>query len=328
MRPLARQLVRGMLFALLAVVLLLLATACLLRQPTAGVLPLLADERADPARLAAHVRALAGELLPRDAAHPASLERSAAYVEAALRNSGARVASQRYEVEGSTYRNVIASWGPETGPRVIVGAHYDAFSMFAVLPGADDNASGVAGLLELSRLLAPAALARRVDLVAFTLEEPPFYASPHMGSRVHADSLGGEGVEVTGMICLEMIGYFSERQPWPSALLALLYPHRGDFVGVVGRPADRALTRRVKRAMRAAAGVRVVSFNGPVTLGTDASDHRNYWRNGYSAVMVTDTAFVRNPHYHTAGDTPDTLDYRRMAAVVDGVHNALLHLAR
>jgi hypothetical protein len=149
-----------------------------------------------------------------------------------------------------------------------------------------------------------------------------------MGSRVHADGVAAAGEAVDGMICLEMIGYFSERQPWAGAVLGLLYPRRGDFIVVAGRSTDAGLARRVKRAMRGAAGPRVVSFSGPLVMGIDASDHRNYWRNGYNAVMVTDTAFLRNPHYHTAGDTAATLDYRRMAGVVDGVSNAVLVLTR
>ena len=314
-------------WGLLAVALLLAGGGWVLRQPTSGSEPFRGRLRAEPSRLEAHVRTLTTELLPRDADHPESLDRTAAYVEQHLRATGAEVESRWYEVRGARYRNVAARFGPENGPRLVVGAHYDAFSLFETLPGADDNASGTAGLLELGRLLAASPPRQRVDLVAFTLEEPPYYASAHMGSRVHADDLAGAGVDVAGMICLEMIGYFSERQEWPSALLALYYPRRGDFIGVVGRPADRALTRSVKRAMRGSGSLPVYSFNGPVTLGTDASDHRNYWRNGWTAVMVTDTAFVRNPHYHTAGDTAATLDYARMAAVVDGVQNAVLVLA-
>jgi hypothetical protein len=321
------RLLRAAVVGLLLAGALLAAGGWFLRQPTRGSEPFRGRLRADPQRLESHVRTLTTDLLPRDADHPESLERTAAYVDRHFRATGARVDSRWYDVRRARYRNVMASFGPETGPRLVVGAHYDAFSLFEVLPGADDNASGTAGLLELARLLAGAEVRQRVDLVAYTLEEPPYFASPHMGSRVHADDLATEGVEVTGMICLEMIGFFSERQEWPSALLGLYYPRRGDFIGVVGRPADRSFTRSVKRAMRGAGDLPVYSFNGPAMMGTDASDHRNYWRQGWTAVMVTDTAFVRNGNYHTAGDTADTLDYRRMAAVVDGVQNAVLTLA-
>jgi hypothetical protein len=129
------------------------------------------------------------------------------------------------------------------------------------------------------------------------------------------------------MICLEMIGCFTERQPWPSALLRLLFPNDGEFIAVVGRWPDRALARQLKSAFRGAAGVTAVSYSGPAISGSDASDQRSYWNEwpeGIPAVMVTDTAFLRNPRYHTPDDRPDTLDYRRMAQVVDGVANAVL----
>jgi Zn-dependent M28 family amino/carboxypeptidase len=199
--------------------------------------------------------------------------------------------------------------------------------LFGSNPGADDNASGTAGLLELARLLRHSQLGQPVDLVAFTLEEPPYFATPKMGSRVHADSLVASGRRLDAMIGLEMIGCFTERQPWPSALLALIYPRHGNFVGVVGQPFDGGLARRIKRWMRIPDGVPVYSFNGPTMMGTDASDHASYWHHGLPAVMVTDTAFMRNPRYHTAADTADTLDYHRMAQVVDAVLNAVHHLA-
>jgi Zn-dependent M28 family amino/carboxypeptidase len=157
-------------------------------------------------------------------------------------------------------------------------------------------------------------------LVAYTNEEPPFFGSDQMGSAVHAQSL--EGRAVRGMIWLEMIGYFAETQSWPNALFAWIYPNRGDFIGIAGGWSDRGLAREVKRAIAGAGRIDVVSFSGPRET-SDASDHRNYWSHGWPAVMITDTAFLRNPNYHTARDTADTLDYTRMARVVDGVLNAV-----
>jgi len=321
-----KRLMRAVAIGLAVAVGLLVALGVFLRRPSTARADFIAGARADPARLEDHVRTLTTVFLPRAAHDPASLERTAAYVEAHFRAASPRVESQRFTA-GAPFRNVIASFGPEAGPRLVVGAHYDAMGLFGSNPGADDNASGTAGLLELSRLLRGRALGRRVDLVAYTLEEPPFYRTPKMGSRVHADGLVAAGVELEGMVCLEMIGTFSEAQPWPSALLALLYPRRGDFIGVVGEPFDGGMARRFKGWMRIPGGVPVYSFNGPIAMGTDASDHESYWRRGLPAVMVTDTAFMRNPRYHTAGDTADTLDYRRMALVVDGVLNAVLHAA-
>lgn len=325
------------LLGLAAAALLILALGAFLRRPSLGRPVVLVRERASPETLAAHVAMLAGTLAPRDVDHPANLERAAGYVEARLLEATSRVTAEPYDaifhhdLPPQRVRNVIASFGPIEGARVLVGAHYDAFGMFGENPGADDNASGTAGLLELARLLRNRPLARRVDLVAFTLEEPPFFGGEAMGSRVHARALRAAGVHVEAMLGLEMIGYFSDRQPWPSALLALVYPHRGDFIGVVGRPFDRGLARRVKGWMRVppahGPAVRVYSFNGPTMMGTDASDHSSFWQEGIPAVMVTDTAFMRNPNYHSPGDRPGTLDYRRMATVVDGVLNAVLHLA-
>ena len=222
------------------------------------------------------------------------------------------------------WANVIAEFGPaDTSQAVlVVGAHYDAFGEMGPRPGADDNASGTAGLLELARLLGTRRPAAPVMLVAYTNEEPPFFGSDDMGSAVHAQSLARAHRNVKGMICLEMIGYYSPHQSWPAPLFSLLYPRTGDFIAVAGGWRDRNLARWLKRGIAGVGGVRVVSFTGPRET-SDASDQRNYWSNGWPAVMVTDTAFLRNPNYHTIGDTADTLDYRRMAAVVDGVFNAL-----
>jgi Zn-dependent M28 family amino/carboxypeptidase len=289
------------------------------------------DGRIDPRRLEAHVRMLAETLAPREWKRQDNLDRVAAYVGAQLAQAGARVTEQVYAVEGAgRYRNVIGSFGPETGERVVVGAHYDAAGSF---PAADDNASGVAGLLELARLLGsggpPAA---RVDLVAFTLEEPPYYDTPSMGSHVHAAALRGEGAVVRAMIALEMIGFFSDApgsQRLPHPLLRLVYPSTANFIAVIGRLGEARLTRRVKRAMQGATTLDVYSMNAPTWVtGIDFSDHRSYWAHGYPAIMVTDTAFYRNDRYHTARDTPDSLDYGRMAEVVRGVHRAVLMLAR
>ncbi|HEY0156251.1 MAG TPA: M28 family peptidase [Thermoanaerobaculia bacterium] len=290
-----------------------LAFAAAIRQPVLRGIPYSANDRSDPATLRAHVVALTS--VPHGADHPEGLNASAAYIERHFRAATNRVELQEFHARKRDYRNVLARFGPDAGPLLVVGAHYDAFSS---LPGADDNASGTAGLLELARLLGRNPPPRPVVLVAYTNEEPPFFASEQMGSAVHANSVEN----VAGMICLEMIGYYTEKQPWPNNTFALLYPDRGDFIAVGGGWADRKLTRHVKRAIKGAGGIAVYSFTGPrQTL--DASDHRNYWSRGWPAVLVTDTAYLRNPNYHTARDTAGTLDYRKMARVVDGVFNAV-----
>ena len=300
-----------------AVTVLALAGAAVIVQPVLGSHKFNGSERARPSRLLADVTTLTTGFQPRSADHPEQLDAAAAYIERAFRDAGARVESQTFVARKKSYRNVIARFGPEDGPVTIVGAHYDAFSDTGELPGADDNASGTAGLLELARLLGTGRVARPVMLVAYANEEPPFFGSDDMGSAVHARSVRN----AAGMICLEMIGYYGERQTWPNWTFAALYPSRGDFIAVGGGWDDRKLARHMKRALRGA-GMRTWSFTGP-RQALDASDHRNYWQAGIPAVLVTDTAFLRNPNYHTRNDTAGTLDYVRMARVVDGVFSAV-----
>jgi len=305
----------------------LFALAVTLRQPTFTVLPFTGTTRADSERLRGHVAFLTTEVMPRSAAHPENLDRAASYIADHFRAAGARTESRRFEARGRHYTNVVATFGPvdTQEPVVVIGAHYDAFGETGALPGADDNASGTAGLLELARLLGSREPQRPIVLVAYANEEPPFFGSDEMGSAVHAAGLASSRRTVTGMICLEMIGYFSAGQTWPNGLFRLIYPSRGDFIGVAGGWPDRHLARVVKRGIAGADGIRVVSFTGPRET-SDASDHRNYWHHGWPAVVVTDTAFLRNPNYHTRSDTADTLDYHRMARVVDGVLTAVLSL--
>lgn len=311
----------GVVAAILAVA--LAGAAVAFRQPSFGRAERILGRSASASSLERHVRSLTIDFHPRDSDHPENLAKAARYIAARFEAAGARVERQEFAIRGARFENVIGRFGSSEGRPLIVGAHYDAFGDFGDNPGADDNASGTAGLMELARLLAGADLRHPVELVAFSTEEPPFFGSPNMGSAVHARSLASRGVRPAGMICLEMIGYFSRNQPWPHWLFSLIYPDRGDFIGVAGRWQDRRLARSVKRAFRGASEVPVYSFNGPAVL-SEASDQRNYWAQDWEAVMVTDTAFVRNPNYHSPADTASTLDYRRMAGVVDGIANAVL----
>lgn len=312
-----------------AVLLLLLGLPCLyLTQPVLGVRFHPPAERADPAALERDVRHLVEAFAPRDARHPDNLARTAEFLRAALAERLGTAELQPFEVAGAVHHNVSARLGPAEAERIVVGTHYDAAEPGI---GADDNASGVAGLLELARLLSGAELGCAVELVAFALEEPPHFGTSTMGSAVHAAALRRSGVRLRAMLCLEMIGCFRDEpgsQSYPAPLLRWLYPSRGDFVAVVGTLGQAGLVRRVKRAMAGATPLPVRSLNAPSFLpGVDFSDHASYWAQGFAAVMVTDTAFYRNPRYHTAADTPDTLDYARMARVVDGVHAAIRALA-
>ncbi len=254
------------------------------------------------------------------------LKHSADYIHQEFsRYKNARVSYQPFDVWGIGYHNILASFGPKEGKRIIIGAHYDSHDG---LPGADDNASGVAGLLELTRMLDGNALNRRVDLVAYALEEMPSFNTADMGSAHHAAQLKKEGVEVDLMISLEMIGYFDDTpgsQTYPVPFLTHLYPDSGNFIAVVGNLAQISEVRRVKKAIMAVGDVPVESINAPALIpGIDFSDHLNFWYEGYPAVMITDTADNRNRAYHTPQDTPERLDYERMGSVVDGVFRVVV----
>lgn len=272
----------------------------------------------DPALLEKHTRVISG--VTRNSTNLEGLDTVARYIAGELRAAGLTdVREQTYDDD--RYRNIVATIGGPSDDRIVVGAHYDACE---ALPGADDNASGVAGLIELARALAKNPPKRTIELVAYSLEEPPFFQTPMMGSAIHAAS----ATNVRAMLSLEMIGYFSDKQSYPSPLMAALYPSNGQFIAVVGDTGVMGLTRAVKSAMQSGSRVEVRSINAPNAVeGIDFSDHASYRARGFPAVMITDTAFNRNLAYHTAEDTPDRLDYVKMAEVVSGVENAVRALA-
>lgn len=283
----------------------------------------------NPERLRSHVVMLSETFAPRNYKRIWNLNKCADYISQQFEAAGADVSEQTYEVEGREYRNIIACFGPETDSRIVIGAHYDSYQD---TPGADDNASGTAGLIELARLFGKAELKQRIELVAFTLEEPPFFRTGNMGSARHAYALRMDDVEVELMICLEMIGYFSDEpgsQIFPSAMLKMIYPDTGNYIAVIGSMGERRQAKFFKEIMRGATDLPVESMCAPKDFpGLDFSDHLSYWKNGYKALMITDTAFMRNGRYHGSADTADTLDYDRMAKVVLGVYEAVMEMSR
>lgn len=280
--------------------------------------------KADPHRLKEYVETLSRDLVPRDSEHPSGLDHTASYIHKQFEKFSDNVEDQPFSTDQFQTRNIRAFFGPETDERIVIGAHYDVAGPY---PGADDNASGVAGLLELARLLSNDNLSMQVELVSYPLEEPPYFFTRNMGSFVHANSLKEKGINVRAMLALEMIGYFKDEpgsQTYPLFLLRPFYPSRGNFIAVVGKLFQRKIVKTVREAMRMATPLPVESINAPRLLpGVALSDHLNYWWAGYQAAMITDTAFYRNPNYHTALDTADTLDYKRMGLVVDGVRAAI-----
>lgn len=284
---------------------------------------------ADTTALREHVSYLCALTPPRSIDHYISLYHAAQYIEKELRLSSAKVELQNYSVAEGEVTNIIASFGPETGSRIIIGAHYDVAGN---QPGADDNASGLAGLLELARMLSQYSdeLKNRIDLVAYILEEPPYFATEKMGSYIHAQSLHDNHIEVNYMISLEMIGYYSDSsdsQLYPLPLMKYFYPRKGNFIALVSNLASRHICSSIRESMQKNCGVDIIKLSVPSFItGVDFSDHRNYWHFGYKAVMITDTAFLRNNNYHEKSDTAETLDYSKMADVVDGVFYAITHM--
>lgn len=271
-----------------------------------------------------HVLRLCGTEKPRNFQNLESLNEAADYIHQEFDLYTERVEEQVYEVKGNDFKNIIASFGPEEGKRLIVGAHYD---VCYDQPGADDNASGVAGLLEIARMLNNKAPKIRVDLVAYTLEEPPFFRSFQMGSAMHAQYCSQNNLDIEAMICLEMIGYFDEEkgsQDYPVGIMKAVYPSNANYIAIVGKMGHGALTRKMKRWMSKGSDIDVRSINAPESVpGIDFSDHLHYWQRGYDAVMITNTAFYRNKNYHEKTDTPETLNFNKMSEVVKGVTHAI-----
>ncbi len=296
-----------------------------LRNPGLGWVSYQEGPRGNPETLKAVVETMTK--FPRHIEDHDGLAQAADFIRGEWEKLGLKVERQPYEVTTGKTENLITSFGPETGPRIVVGAHYDVAGPF---PGADDNASGVAGLLEVSRLLKTMqpGLRKRIDLVAYSTEEPPYFGSDDMGSSYHARGLKDGKADVELMISLEMIGYFVDKpdtQKYPLAALKLFYPTTGNFLAVVGKFGQREPVRRVRRGLARHMKLVTHSLNAPESLpGVDFSDHRSYWASGFPAVMLTDTSFYRNANYHTADDKPETLDYEKMADVVGGVYGFLV----
>ncbi len=276
------------------------------------------------------VRTLAGSIGPRYPGHGDSLQRAADYLRECWRAQGFEVKEQPYQAGGKEVRNLwVTLEGAQPGLGVIVvGAHYD--TCFDT-PGADDNASGVALLLELSRRLRQAAPQRGIYLVAFACEEPPYFLSEEMGSVRFSAMLCEEGVKVEGMISLESLGYYRDErktQVYPRGL-SLFYPDRGNFVAVVGNLSSRSLVGKIARLIKRHSRIPVETGALPGWLpGVGWSDHWAFWQRGISAVMLTDTAPFRNPHYHALTDTPDTLNYDALAEIAASLPDVILELAQ
>jgi Zn-dependent M28 family amino/carboxypeptidase len=281
-------------------------------------------QRASHETLRAHVTTLASGPGSRNYKDTEALNRAAEYIQQEFSTYSDSVHVQYYSVNGVTYQNIIAFFGDPTKERIVIGAHYD---VCGDQPGADDNASGVAGLLELARMLKDTQSRYCIELVAYTLEEPPYFRTAYMGSYIHASSLKQNGIRVKGMISLEMIGYFDDRkgsQAYPLGIMKLFYGSRGNYISIVKQFGQGSFGRKFKRTFKRSRAIITKSVTAPSFVpGIDFSDHLNYYAFGYNALMITDTAFYRNNRYHESSDTPDTLDYEKMASVVNAVFAAV-----
>ena len=295
---------------------------CMPGRSHSGPLPAMTpEERALQERLHTHVKALAGDIGPRSLLFRDGLNRAAEYVEAEFQRLGLEVKFQPYEVQSKEVRNIEVEWTGDSRPEeiVLLGAHYDGV---LACPAANDNASGVAALFEIARLLHGRRLARTVRFVAFGNEEPPYFATENMGSHVYAQRSKKRGENIVAMIALETIGYYSDEkgsQHYPPPF-SFFYPDRGNFIGFVGNLSSRRLVRQCIASFRRHTPFPSEGVTAPAWMGgIHWSDHRSFWNAGYPALMITDTALFRYAHYHTAQDTPGKLTYEGFARVVAGI---------
>jgi Zn-dependent M28 family amino/carboxypeptidase len=290
--------------------------------------PLSAEEQLIQNKLKRHVEMLAHQIGERNVWHAEALAAAALYIRNTLEDLGYLVRVQPFDSQGLTVQNLEVEL-PGAAPEeiVVVGAHYDTV---AGGPGANDNASGIAALLEIARLLAGKSHARTLRLVAFVNEEQPFSETEEMGSRVYAERSRQRGEMIKAMISLETIGYYtdqpaSQHYPFP---FSYFYPDTGNFIGFVGNLSSWLLVRQTVGAFRASTAFPSEGVSAPGWItGVGWSDHASFWQAGYPAIMITDTAFFRYQHYHEATDTQEKLDYQGLARVTRGLVDVVAELA-
>lgn len=281
--------------------------------------------QAEPERLKEYLNNVIQPTAFRNYENIQELDRVATYLKKQVESFSIPCEYQSYPIDGKNYKNVVCRIQTGNAKKVIIGAHYDVYGDFQ---GADDNASGVVGLIETARILAnnKTELKHNIELVFYTLEEPPYFRTEHMGSYVHAQSVAKQKDQIQAVYILEMIGYFDHKnvQDYPTGL-GLFYPKHGNFIGAVSNFSSRALGENYCAAMKAMNRLDCQRLIAPSFIqGVDFSDHLNYWNLDIPAIMITDTAFFRNKHYHTAEDTIEKLNLNKMADVVNGVVYTIL----
>jgi hypothetical protein len=287
------------------------------------------DIHATEAGLRDHLKALTVDIGERSVRVPGNLKKTADYIRNFYKGIGIEARLEPYGYHGFEVANVVAEvqWGPNPARRILIGSHYDSV---AGTVGADDNASAVAVQLETARQVMALKAGKAPDLsvvfVSFALEEPPVYGTRYMGSRVFAEQARHRNERIDGMLCLEMVGYTCSEpgcQSYPFPLMFFGYPKEGDFIGIVGNFDSLNLTRSIFNSFRKNQDLPVIKLtvplNGWIMPAVRLSDHASFWDEGFKAVMITDSAFYRNPHYHQVTDTMDMLDYRFMAELVESL---------
>jgi len=282
--------------------------------------------RVTPSALQDHVKMLSQTNPPR--VGEANLSISAAYIKRQFERAKGKlgeVSEVPFTVEGHTYHNISLLLGDGSRSRIVIGAHYDSFEG---LPGADDNASGVAVLLEVAKLLRDRENNNDIELIAYSQEEPPNFGSDNMGSFFHSKQLAEQKVDVKLMLSLEMLGYYSDEigsQSYPVPGMNMIYPKKGNYIALVSDLHSMFKLRRAKQQMQSALDFPAYSLTAPGFLQfINWSDQLWFWVKGYPAIMITDTAFYRNQAYHSENDTIDRLDFEKMAKVADGVQQIVI----
>lgn len=285
-------------------------------------------------RLRTHVEHLAVSIGPRHISLPGTIDAAANYVAQQLAAQGETVWRFPYSVAGHEVANLVLERRGTTRPDeiVIIGAHYDTL---VETPGADDNASAVAILLEVARLTHAHTAGRTIRFVAFPCEELPYYETANQGSRQYAKLCRDKGEKIVGMLCLEMVGYFTDEpksQRIPKEMprfFSALFPKRGNFLAAISNIPSFLLLCRFRIGFERTVRFPLYAVPLPeIVHSIRRSDHSSFWDNGYPAISITDTSLLRNPHYHKPTDLPDTLDYSRMARVATGVAGALMYVAK
>lgn len=279
-------------------------------------------------RLKTHVVNISDKIGERNYWFYQNLNKALEYIASSFKEFGLPVELQTYTIDDKKFSNIIAVKKSKASPNevIIIGAHYDSV---VGSPGADDNASAVAGLLELARFFSEMETDKTIKFIAFVNEEPPYFQGSQMGSRVYAKWAKKNKENIIAMISLEMIGYYNQNrksQEYP-LFLGLIYPDTANFIGFVSNIGSKSLVDKLTRSFKEHSDFPVETITAPsIVPGVDWSDHSSFWKYGYKAIMVTDTSFYRYNHYHAQSDTYEKLDYESMAEVVYGLHKAIEEL--